>query len=300
MLLPYPEPPTETTLTDARRDLDLQRSSLATLSKKIDEAEVALAQIVAESKCAINEMQRERLKLEEILSLTMAYIAPIRRLPSELIRQIFMFNFEDYPCCAWVLAAVCSLWRRLTLSMPKLWSKVRSLHLRSLIGQIPDIRSCQIRLVTTQNSSADTVRLWLERSGETVPLDIEIFLRVNGPSSEPPSRARSVSPSPWAYSHGPGGSAPATYVIAQPSHTGMAIPILPPSHTPIIIPPSPSPWNSPPHHSSSPQPSQSKSSMHWGHIAIFYLVGQMHRWDRFVFRFDKQFSSMAALKSITG
>lgn len=33
---------------------------------------------------------------------------------------------------------------------------------------------------------------------------------------------------------------------------------------------------------------------------MFYLVGQMHRWRRFVFRFDKQFSSMAALKSITG
>jgi hypothetical protein len=40
--------------------------------------------------------------------------------------------------------------------------------------------------------------------------------------------------------------------------------------------------------------------MHWGHIAMFYLVGQIHRWERFVFRFDKQFSSMAALKSITG
>lgn len=39
---------------------------------------------------------------------------------------------------------------------------------------------------------------------------------------------------------------------------------------------------------------------HWGHIAIFYLVEQMHRWERFIFRFDKQFSSFIALKSISG
>jgi F-box-like len=299
MLLPYPDPPTETTINDARRDLALQRDSLVTLSQKIDQAEGTLAQIIAESKCAISEMQRERSVLEDKMFHTKAYIAPIRRLPNELLRHIFMFNFEDYPCCAWVLAAVNSLWRRLALSVPKLWSKVCLLW---FTGKFLTYLACQIRLVTTQNSSADTIRLWLERSGDTVPLDIEIFLRVNGASSEPTSRARSVSPSPWApYPH-PGGSASATYVIAQPSHTGMAIPILPPSHTPIIIPPSPShhdSWSSPPH-PSSPQPPQSKSGMHWGHIAIFYLVQQMYRWERFVFRFDKQFSSMAALKSITG
>ena len=125
MLSLYPEPPTETTLNDARRELDSQRASLATLTKKIDEAEVALARIVAESKSSINQMLRERLALEAKVSHTMAYIAPIRRLPNELIRHIFMCNFDDYPCCGWVLAAVCSLWRRLALSMPNLWSKVR-------------------------------------------------------------------------------------------------------------------------------------------------------------------------------
>jgi hypothetical protein len=44
----------------------------------------------------------------------------------------------------------------------------------------------------------------------------------------------------------------------------------------------------------------SRTSAHWGHVAVFYLVEQMHRWERFVFRFDKQFASMAALRSING
>ena len=43
-----------------------------------------------------------------------------------------------------------------------------------------------------------------------------------------------------------------------------------------------------------------RKNMHWGHIAFYYLVEQMHRWERFVFRFDKQFASIGALKAIEG
>jgi hypothetical protein len=79
---------------------------------------------VAESHCATKQLQRERAALEEKISRTLAYMSPIRRLPAELLRHIFMMNFDEYPCCAWILSSVCSQWRRLTLSMPKLWSKV--------------------------------------------------------------------------------------------------------------------------------------------------------------------------------
>lgn len=120
----YPDPPTEATLQDARRELGLQRDSLSSLTSKISEAEIALSQLVSDSQSAINDMQKERLALEKQVESTMGYIAPIRRLPQELLRGIFLFGFEDYPCCAWVLSAVCSLWRRMALSMPIIWSKV--------------------------------------------------------------------------------------------------------------------------------------------------------------------------------
>jgi F-box-like len=121
-----PEPPTETTLAEARRALDSHRQSLRRITDKIDASEADLAQIVADSQCAINRLQRERAALEDTIFQTMAYLSPIRRLPLELLRQIFLFNFEDYPCCAWVLSAVCSLWRKTALSMPRIWSKVWS------------------------------------------------------------------------------------------------------------------------------------------------------------------------------
>jgi hypothetical protein len=132
-----PEPATESTLADARRALVLQQQSLAQISSKINASEDALAQIVADSRCAINSMLKDRTALEDKIFHTMAYLSPIRRLPFELLRQIFMFDFETYPCCAWVLCAVCSLWRKTALSMPKLWSKVRSLFFSQRTGPTP-------------------------------------------------------------------------------------------------------------------------------------------------------------------
>ena len=166
----------------------------------------------------------------------------------------------------------------------------------------------QIRLLTTQHSSADTIRLWLERSGESVPLDIEIFLRVARPGSEAtPPCPRRVASSPLL--------APITPPWNTSSHQQVApqymIPHAPPpasvANVTIVMPPSPpshqDSWstggNTSHGHDRSPN-AISRSSMHWGHIAFFYLVEQMHRWERFIFRFDKQFTSMGALKAING
>ncbi|KNZ73251.1 hypothetical protein J132_08019, partial [Termitomyces sp. J132] len=203
LMFKFPEPPTETSLTDARRVLSASKASVSDVETKIEAAEAALAKIVRESKSLIEDLQTQRNVLEQTITQTMAYLSPIRRLPLELLRNIFMECFEEHPCCAW------------------------------------------IRLITTQHASADTIRLWLERSGDTVPLDIEIFLRVTSPSIS----------DQWLSMHHPGDR---------------------------------------------PTARQSRSSLHWGHIAIYYLAEQMHRWERFIFRFDKQFASLSALKSISG
>lgn len=124
----YPEPHTDSSIAAARRALDVQRRELAQLTERIASAEDALAGIVTDRKQAIREMQREQQVLEDAVKHTLAYISPIRRLPHELLRHIFLYYFEDHPCCAWILAAVCVLWRRQALAIPKLWSKVSGGH----------------------------------------------------------------------------------------------------------------------------------------------------------------------------
>lgn len=132
--LDYPEPPTTSSVSEARRALQTQRQELSQLSERITSAEDALSQIVTDRKRTIREMQREQRALEEKVKHTLAYISPIRRLPHELLRHIFTFNFDNHPCCAWILASVCVVWRRLALSIPKLWSKVSDEFLQRAPG----------------------------------------------------------------------------------------------------------------------------------------------------------------------
>ncbi|KAJ7686212.1 hypothetical protein B0H17DRAFT_985287 [Mycena rosella] len=290
--LPYPDPPNALTLAAARAALHDSVTSAASLADRITAAKVSLAQIVAETQAAIDDMLKEELVLQDAIDQTRAYLAPIRRLPGELLRELFMWCFEGHPCCAWVLSAVCANWRQQALSIPRIWSK--------------------IRLFTNQSSSPDTIRLWLERSGPTVPLDIEIYLRVVQGSETPvtpyPRRRRheylthtfvSAAPSPL-FGTGP---------LATTGH--LLVPHFTPSVTPFIVPqpamhPHHGGWESPPpmamYHGQEGLGSSASGppNLHWGHIAVYYLVQQMHRWERFVFRFDKGFGSIAALKSITG
>ncbi|KIM38078.1 hypothetical protein M413DRAFT_250649 [Hebeloma cylindrosporum] len=286
MSLPvFAEPPTKETLADARRILEETRVSVRDFNTRIDAAEAALAQIVRDSQYAIREMEEQRSALQKQVAYAMSYLSPLRRLPLELLREIFLWSFEDQPCSAWVLAAVCTSWRRLALRTPLIWSK--------------------IRLMTTQHTSADTIRLWLERSGNDVPLDIEIFLRVAHAKPKPdvpslrvrrtPSTLAPLTPS-WNVSF-PSHTLPSHYMVSHPPAVGNA---------PIALPPSPttsqenlsSPFGG---HSQERSPNTVPlSSMHWGHIVFFYLAQQMKRWERFVFRFDKQFTSMGALKAING
>ncbi|KAJ7460090.1 hypothetical protein B0H11DRAFT_167410 [Mycena galericulata] len=288
--LSFPEPPTAPSLSAARTALEDSLKNATSLADKIKLAEASLAQIVAEAQAAIDDLLREKQLVQETIAQTQAYLSPIRRLPGELLRELFLWCFEGHPCCAWVLSAVCANWRRQALSIPRIWSK--------------------IRLFTNQSSSPDTIRLWLERSGPTVPLDIEIYLRVvqsseTGPVGAPYPRRRRHE----YLTHTFVSAAPAPLFGTGPLHTPghMLVPHFTPSVTPFIVPQPPmhphhGGWESPPPMTmfhGQPE-SGSPPNLHWGHIAVYYLVQQMHRWERFVFRFDKGFGSIAALKSITG
>ncbi|KAG7440585.1 uncharacterized protein BT62DRAFT_822915, partial [Guyanagaster necrorhizus] len=56
------------------------------------------------------------------------FIAPIRRVPNEILSEIFSFTCADMSDSVdivsgapWVLSHVCSLWRSICLSSPRLW-----------------------------------------------------------------------------------------------------------------------------------------------------------------------------------
>ena len=395
--------------------------SLDTLSIQISTAERELAAILAERRAEIHRLEEERRALEEKVRWSRAYVAPVKRMPFELLRVVFLEVFESEEedereragehgkhgpvrwdpsrgkdgvrngkCCPWVLASVCKSWRRLALSVPRLWSKV-SIHAQPIANSAHDrpLTHSQIRITTAQSASPDNVRLWLERSGTQVPLDIDIYLRVSFNNSATPiggdgisshrrrRRRRSSSPPPtWAQPHILTTLAPLPWITPTPPPAWGSPPPTPPPNAPVplheyhmVWPPPPPDAHAPvalPHTPAelwgmtTPSPASStllsasstasgsslavaltasapssggtstpaphvptaaaqaqavttaftlaarareqtvQRNMHWGYIALYYLVEHMRRWRRFVFRFERPFVSMAALKSIVG
>ncbi|KAF8996222.1 hypothetical protein BDQ17DRAFT_1364621 [Cyathus striatus] len=255
-LLTFPDPPTTDTISEARRALQQTRESVHALSTKITNEENALARILIDSQKQIDELKKQKEDLLRKEEETLAYLSLIRRMPPELLRMVFLCVFEEVPCFCWTVA-----------STPRLWSR--------------------IRLLTSQHASPDVIRLWLERSGPTEPLDIEIFLHVHPSESELdpllPRRRNSIPFSPpWFPIQNP-------YI--QPIAPPQGITILPPA-TSVSVP-------SLSGDAADGERSQNRS-LSWGYIVFYYLVDQMARWRRFVFKFDKHFSSLNALRNVTG
>ncbi|KAJ7653783.1 hypothetical protein B0H17DRAFT_993610, partial [Mycena rosella] len=79
----------------------------------------------------IEQREKERTALRNDLSLHTAIISPMRRMPYELLAEIFSlalpyhpigtFNVQDAP---WTLAQVCGRWKAVALSSPSLWSLI--------------------------------------------------------------------------------------------------------------------------------------------------------------------------------
>ncbi|KAJ7890354.1 hypothetical protein B0H13DRAFT_877524 [Mycena leptocephala] len=127
---------------------------------------VDLTHEIEETKRRLEELTRKRDELTEYIDAHLALVSPVRRLPEDVVRAIFMacmpsarnavMSPTDSPL---LLSRICSAWRQLALSTPQLWA---SLHIVVLMP--PKLEEL------TQNVTA-----WLSRSG-IVPLSISLVL----------------------------------------------------------------------------------------------------------------------------
>jgi hypothetical protein len=135
--------PTNVEVADIRRVLLDTEADLLAYDRDID-----LLEAVLESR------RRERQALEEFRKLHASLLSPIRRLPSELLFEIFMLlatnslRRSSSRDATFVLGAVCRDWRKLALSAPRLWCSI-----------YVDLDRCD------SEARADMVRTWIERSG---------------------------------------------------------------------------------------------------------------------------------------
>ncbi|KIJ94211.1 hypothetical protein K443DRAFT_683944 [Laccaria amethystina LaAM-08-1] len=118
---------------------------------------------IKECQLELRRLLEQRKNISEQLDLHRDQLSPIRKVPPEIIRIIFLFSTSDMHFLRSpahvspnVLAGVCVAWKNVALGTPELWS---SIMVEIWNGKFhPDIR---------------TVEMWIERSGSS-PLSFSI------------------------------------------------------------------------------------------------------------------------------
>ncbi|KAF8886247.1 hypothetical protein CPB84DRAFT_1685141, partial [Gymnopilus junonius] len=141
---------------------DLMSKPLQKLESKSEEIQSILA--------SLKELEEERNGLDKTIEEYSLILSPIRRIPSELLQEIFYYCLPDHrnPVMSFkeapmLLAIICRSWRSIVLSSPRIWAR---LHIPLLLyNGHPDSK-----MMLERRHLVDT---WLSRSG-TCSLSISL------------------------------------------------------------------------------------------------------------------------------
>ncbi|KAJ7762499.1 hypothetical protein B0H16DRAFT_1311600 [Mycena metata] len=122
---------------------------------------------------SIDELTKERDDINAYVDAHKALISPVRRLPLDIIQEIFVACLPTHRNCVMsaveapvLLGRVCSSWRAISLNTPRLWCR---LHIVEPASFGPRSASFEEKLV----QRLETTKTWLGRSGNC-PLSISL------------------------------------------------------------------------------------------------------------------------------
>ncbi|KAJ7796606.1 hypothetical protein B0H14DRAFT_2207658, partial [Mycena olivaceomarginata] len=129
-----------------------------------------LDEMIADLQKTIDKLVEERDNLGIYVDAHKALISPVRRVPLDIVQEIFVACLPTHRNCVMsaseapvLLGRICSSWRAISFSTPRLWARI---HIVEPVGphNLTHALSAQ-RLETT--------RMWLGRSGQC-PLSISL------------------------------------------------------------------------------------------------------------------------------
>ena len=137
--------------TDQTRDYSKVVVEMEVETMRLDDEMCRLRQVM-------DSLARERQNLAQSLDEHRSLVAPIRRIPQEMLSEIFSHCIGSLPCiegdsAPMLLTFVCSRWRRVVISSPALWSN--------------------IYVAYYDRPSVNMLEIWLARSG-VFPLRLSV------------------------------------------------------------------------------------------------------------------------------
>ncbi|KAJ7633455.1 hypothetical protein DFH06DRAFT_1222851 [Mycena polygramma] len=142
---------------------------------------------IANLQKAMDELAEEREGVDAFVSAHNALISPLRRMPLDIIQEIFLACLPTHRNCVMsaseapvLLGRICSSWRAISLSTPRLWA---SLHIVRPTRPGPnELESFEKKCV----QRLETIKIWLDRSGEcglsiSMETGVEPEIFFNGP-----------------------------------------------------------------------------------------------------------------------
>ncbi|KAJ7506749.1 hypothetical protein B0H11DRAFT_1850270 [Mycena galericulata] len=165
--------PSESEVAEIRALLVEPLNALIQLSAEISEREVAIGDLKARFESLMNQVDLHK-----------ALMSPVRRIPQEILQEIFIACLPTHNALVdsreapQILGRICSYWRTVAYSTPELWS---SIHIAPMTERFSGYVTQRSRL-----KFVELVATWLDRSAP-LPLSISYSLQATWTSlgSEP-------------------------------------------------------------------------------------------------------------------
>lgn len=133
----------------------------------------------------IDEAARKRDRLQQFIDIHLALLSPVRRLPDDVVREVFIatlpssrnpaISSDEGPL---LLCGICNSWRAVALTTPRQWA---SIHI-------------VIPAASKLEALVNLVSTWFERSG-TVPLEISmVYSKIWDPEPDRDTDSCDVAP----------------------------------------------------------------------------------------------------------
>ncbi|KAJ7466860.1 hypothetical protein FB451DRAFT_399999 [Mycena latifolia] len=129
---------------------------------------------IADLQKALSKRAEERTELSAYVDAHMALISPVRRLPLDVIQEIFVACLPTHRNCVMsaveapvLLGRICSSWRSISLSTPRLWSRLHIVEPRCPYDSALPLFEGKLA------QRLEVTKMWLGRSGNC-PLSISL------------------------------------------------------------------------------------------------------------------------------